>query len=327
MPKSFWRNKPVLVTGHEGFLGANLCKRLLELDAKVIGLDIDTNRSVRLLDQQQYKKIVTYSGDVRDSKLIDKIIRERRIRIIFHLAAEAIVSCGLKNPTQTFSSNVEGTWKLLESARRKTGIEAIVVASSDKAYGSHNKLPYQEDAALLAEHPYDVSKACADMIAKSYAATFNLPVAITRSGNIYGPGDLNFSRLIPDAFRCLVLGRNLVIRSDGKFIRDYIHVDDVVGGYIMIAQCMRGKKLKGEAFNFSNQKPLSVFELLNLVYRVTGKKLQINILNKAKYEIKKQYLNSSKAMKILHWRPKVLLKDGLSSTYGWYSSILKRRKI
>ena len=239
----FWKNKKILVTGFEGFLGSHLIRTILQTGAKVIGLDIKTFRKETILSPQDYKKMVVYKGSVANRNLIKGILRKYSINVIFNLAAEAIVSRSQANPLNAFRSNIVGTWEVLEAARLQGNVEAIVVASSDKAYGSHKKLPYCEDAPLIANHPYDVSKSCADLIANTYFHTYGLPVAITRCGNIYGPGDFNFSRLIPDAMRCLALDKILQIRSDGTFVRDYVYIDDIVAGYIKIAELIRKNKL------------------------------------------------------------------------------------
>ncbi|MBN2831055.1 MAG: GDP-mannose 4,6-dehydratase, partial [Candidatus Omnitrophica bacterium] len=248
------------------------------------------------------------------------------IDIIFHLAAEAIVGRSQENPLNAFKSNITGTWEVLEASRRQKNAPAIVIASSDKAYGEHKKLPYKEGAALIANHPYDVSKSCADLIANTYAHTYGLPVAITRSGNIYGPGDFNFSRLIPDAIRCILSGKTLKIRSNGKFIRDYVYIDDVVQGYVRIAELLAQGRFKGEAFNLSNERPLSVMKVLEEIKRpgFSDKQLEYKIMNTARYEIKKQYLSSAKARRVLGWRPKYGIREGFKKTVDWYSVYLRK---
>jgi len=320
MNKKFWKNKKVFITGFEGFLGSNLTKAMLGRGAKVIGLDIRTFRKETILCPQDYGKMVVYKGSVANRSLVRNILRKHSINVIFHLAAEAIVSRSYEEPLKAFESNVAGTCEILEAIRLQGNAQAIVVASSDKAYGAHKKLPYKEDAALSANHPYDVSKSCADLITNTYAHSYNLPVAITRCGNIYGPGDFNFSRLIPDAMRCLFYNRTLKIRSDGKFVRDYVYVDDIVNGYLCIAELLIEKKIAGEAFNLSDESPFTVMEVLKKIggLGVSGKKLRYEIMNTAKYEIKKQYLSSIKARRALGWEPKHSIAEGLKKTAAWY---------
>ena len=320
--KNFWKNKKILITGYEGFLGSNLTKKLTSFGTDVVGLDIKTRRKETILNDSDYQNIVVVKGDVSDYHLVKKIISQCKIEIVFHLAAEAIVNECFQNPRKTFNSNIKGTWELLEACRNSKTVKSIVVASSDKAYGSHKKLPYKEDAPLQGNHPYDVSKSCADLIAHTYFHTYGLPVAITRCGNIYGPGDFNFSRIVPDAIRCALTGKQLLIRSDGKFIRDYVFVEDIVNGYIMLAEQLPKKNLGGEAFNFSDENPITVIELVNKIYEVIGKKPNYKILNQAKYEIKKQYLSSLKARKILKWKPEYSLLEGLEETINWYKNFI-----
>jgi CDP-glucose 4,6-dehydratase len=318
--KEFWKNKKVLITGFEGFLGSNLTKAMLETEANVVGLDIKTFRKGTILCSRDYKKMVIYKGSVANRNLIRGILRKHSINVIFHLAAEAIVSRSQVNPLKAFKSNIAGTWEVLEAARQYGNVQAIIVASSDKAYGSHKKLPYREDAPLIANHPYDVSKSCADLVANTYFHTYGLPVAITRCGNIYGPGDFNFSRLIPDAIRCILFDKTLKIRSDGQFVRDYVYVDDIVAGYIKIAELIRKNNLSGEAFNLSDEKPIAVVKLLKEIskFNLCGNKLKYKIMNTAKYEIKEQYLSAAKARRILSWKPRYSLREGLSKTAQWY---------
>lgn len=321
MDKNFWKNKKVLITGFEGFLGSNLTRALLETKAKVFGLDIKTFRKETILCARNYKKMVVYKGSVANGKLVRDILRKHSIDIIFHLAAEAIVSRSQQNPLRAFKSNIAGTWEVLEASRRQGNLQAIIVASSDKAYGAHQKLPYREDAPLIANHPYDVSKSCADLVANTYSHTYGLPIAITRCGNIYGPGDFNFSRIIPDAMRSLVMNKILKIRSDGTFVRDYVYVDDIVAGYIKIAELMKKNNLSGEAFNLSDEKPITVIKLLSEISKLNlyENKLKYKIMNIAKYEIKEQYLAAGKARRLLGWKPRYSLVDGLRKTAKWYA--------
>jgi CDP-glucose 4,6-dehydratase len=320
MNRHFWRGRSVLITGFEGFLGSHLTRTLIYGGAKVVGLDIKTGRNETILAAEDYRKMTVIKGSVTNCRLLENILTGKKINVVFHLAAEAIVGKCHQNPLRAFSANVKGTWNLLEACRNTKIISSIVVASSDKAYGSHKKLPYIEDAPLIGNHPYDVSKSCADLIAYTYFHTYNLPVAVTRCGNIYGPGDFSFSRIIPDALQCLKNNKTLLIRSDGRFVRDYVYVDDIIEGYILLAEKLGVRQLAGQAFNFSIENPITVLELLKQINRVGVKygKLEYKILNTAKYEIKKQYLSSAKARKILGWKPKHDLSQGLQKTISWY---------
>ncbi|MFA5276433.1 MAG: GDP-mannose 4,6-dehydratase [Candidatus Omnitrophota bacterium] len=318
MDKHFWQGKRVLITGFEGFLGSNLTRVLLCSGAKIYGLDIKVGRKNTILNAADYKKLSVIKGSVANYKLVESIIRKNKINVVFHLAAEAIVGKCQNNPLRAFSTNIKGTWNILEACRGSKSIRAAVIASSDKAYGSHKKLPYTEKTPLQGNHPYDVSKSCADLLAYTYAHTYNLPVAVTRCGNIYGPGDFNFSRIVPDAIRCALGGKRLLIRSDGKFTRDYVFVEDIANGYIMLAEKLQKLNLGGEAFNFSDENPLTVVRLVNRIFELVGKKPNYKILDKVRYEIKHQYLASNKARKVLGWKPLFNLSDGLVKTISAY---------
>jgi CDP-glucose 4,6-dehydratase len=321
MHRSFWGNKSVLVTGHEGFLGSWLSTRLIGAGARVIGIDRVDTRPLSVLNGLR-KQIIRIKGDIAHAGLVRGVIEKYRPGIIFHLAAEAIVGECTARPLRAFKTNIEGTWNVLEGARGKAFVTAIVAASSDKAYGSHKVLPYREDVPLRGDHPYDVSKSCADLICTAYSHTYAVPVCVTRCGNIYGPGDFHFSRIVPDAIRCALMDTPILIRSDGRFTRDYIYVEDIVNGYLMLAEQIEEKKLAGEAFNLSDESPLTVLELVNTIYRTLGKKTACRILNEARYEIKHQYLSSRKARRILGWKPNYALKEGLVTTVEWYKNHL-----
>ncbi|MFH1287379.1 MAG: GDP-mannose 4,6-dehydratase, partial [bacterium] len=304
MRNSFWQKKKVLITGYEGFLGSNLTRTLLNCGARIWGLDIKTYRKETILSKKELDKIKVIKGSVANFALVSKTIKENKIEFIFHLAASALVGDCVKNPTKAFSTNIRGTWNVLESCRNNKQVEAVIIASSDKAYGSAKKLPYCEDTPLAGEHPYDVSKSCADLIAYTYYHTYGVPAAATRCGNIFGPGDFNFSRIVPEAIRCAISDEKLMIRSDGKFTRDYVYVSDIVNGYIMLAEQLKKKNLEGKAFNFSDGNPITVIKLVKNIYELMEKKTNYTVLNEARYEIKNQYLNSTKARKILGWNPK-----------------------
>ncbi|MCX7704685.1 MAG: GDP-mannose 4,6-dehydratase [bacterium] len=319
MKREFWKGKRVLITGYEGFLGSWLCKSLLTTDSQIIGLDIRTHRKETILTKDELKKIDVVKGNVENFRLLCDLIKNKKVEIVFHLAAKSIVGDCLQNPLAALKTNVEGTWSVLEASRRAGCVKTIIIASSDKAYGEHKKLPYKESMPLKGNHPYDVSKSCADLIAQMYHHTFGLGVIITRCGNIYGPGDFNFSRLVPDAIRCAISGETFFIRSDGKFIRDYIYVEDVVRGYIMLAEKAERLGLYGEAFNFSNEKPLSVLSIVKEIYRIAGKKPEYKIQNEIQHEIRNQYLSSNKARKLLGWNVNHSLEKSLKKTYRWYN--------
>ncbi len=324
MSIAFWNRKKVLVTGHEGFLGSWVTRRLVEANARVIGIDRVDERPLSVLHGVR-DRIVRIKGDVARPALVRELIRTHRPEIVFHLAAEAIVGECTSHPLRAFTTNIQGTWNILEAAREQRFVRAIVAASSDKAYGSHRILPYREDVPLRGDHPYDVSKSCADLICYTYFHTYAVPVCVTRCGNIYGPGDFHFSRIVPDSIRCALLDRPILIRSDGRFTRDYVYVDDIVSGYLMIAEQMEEKHLAGEAFNLSNEKPLTVLDLVAQIYRTLGKKPNYRILNEARYEIKHQYLSSRKARRILGWKPRYTMREALKTTVEWYRNHLKRK--
>jgi len=318
---NIWRNKVIFITGANGFLGSHLVKRALAYKAKVIVLIKEDIRFSLFEIEGLSSKSRIYRGDLSDSKLINSIFKNNKIDVCFHIAAQAIVGIANNSPIGTFKTNIEGTWNILEAAR-VYGVKAMVVASSDKAYGEHKKLPYKEEAPLIALHPYDASKSCADILSRTYAHTYKLPVGVTRCANIYGPGDLNFSRIIPDTCRAAIRGKNPIIRSDGTPLRDYTFVEDIVEAYFILAESLLNKKINfGEAFNFGTGKPISVINLVRMILNVSGRMdLAPEILSKGKIrgEIDKQYLSSAKAKKVLGWGPKYSLKKGLEITYKWY---------
>ncbi len=323
MQSKFWKNKRVLVTGYEGFLGSNLTKKLLGLDARVFGLDVLIHRKQTILTEKDLNKVKIIKGSVENLSLLNDIIKANKIGFIFHLAAKSLVGYCLQNPLKTFSTNIKGTWNILEASRNSDLIKAVVVASSDKAYGSHIHLPYKENTPLQGAHPYDASKSCADLIAYTYFHTYGIPVSVTRCGNIFGQGDFNFSRIIPDTIKSIIQNKRLIIRSDGKFTRDYIYVEDIVNGYLILAEKSQRLKLAGEAFNFSYSKPISVLNLVKKLYRIAGKKANYKVANQAKCEIKDQYLSSQKSKEILKWKPEYTLETGLKKTLEWYRVNLK----
>ena len=259
-------------------------------------------------------------GDVRDQGLLERVLGEYEIDTVIHLAAQTIVGIANRNPVSTFETNIAGTWALLEACRRSPSVKQIVVASSDKAYGDQDKLPYDESTPLQGQHPYDVSKSCADLIAHTYAVTYNLPVAITRCGNFYGGGDLNWNRIVPGTIRSILRGQPPVIRSDGSFIRDYFYVEDGAAAYMLLAERLAVQpELRGEAFNFSNELQVTVSELVERILKLMGSDLAPDVRNEATNEIRHQYLSAAKARKTLGWSPLFDLDGGLQKALAWYA--------
>ncbi|MBU0628900.1 MAG: GDP-mannose 4,6-dehydratase [Nanoarchaeota archaeon] len=319
----FWQSKNVFVTGADGFIGSWLAKTLIDKGANVFVIIRDIKR-VCSLDLLKIKdKVNIIQGDIIDLPCVERIINEKEIDSVFHLAAQALVGVANKSPISTFESNIKGTWNVLEACRLNNNVKRVVVASSDKAYGVQKELPYKEDSPLLGNYPYDASKACADILTKSYAITYNLPVAITRNANTYGGADLNFSRIIPDAICSILKNSQFVIRSDGTLERDYMYVKDAVSGYLILAENIDKKGLKGQAFNFGTGKPISVLDLFKTISSVMGKKdIKPKILGTAKNEIDRQFLSIEKVKKTFDWQPKYSLEEGLKETVEWYNNNL-----
>jgi len=321
--KEFWLDRPTLVTGATGLLGGWLVPRLLDSGADVICLVRDWVPQSEIVRSHLIEKARVVRGDVRDQKLLERVLGEYEIDTVFHLAAQTIVGIANRNPISTFETNVGGTWTLLEVCRHSPTVRQIVLASSDKAYGDQEKLPYTEDIPLQGCHPYDVSKSCADLVAQAYAATYGLPLGVTRCGNFFGGGDLNWNRLVPGTIRSVLRGRRPVIRSDGKYIRDYIYVEDAAAAYILLAEKLSSNPdLYGQAFNFSNEIQLTVQELAERILTLMGSKLKLDIRNEATNEIRIQYLDTAKARRILGWSPLFSLDDGLRRTIEWYRKFL-----
>ena len=315
----FWKNKPVLVTGITGFVGSSLAVRLVELGARVVGLVRDEVAQSNFHRAGVERTVTVVRGNLEDYSLLERTINEYEIEIVYHIGAQAIVGTANRSPLSTFKSNIGGTWNIMEACRGKSHIQAIVVASSDKAYGTHKDLPYREEFLLNPEYPYDVSKACADLIARSYYKTYGLPVVVTRFANIYGPGDMNFSRIIPDTIRSVLQSKAPVLRSDGMSQRDYLYIDDVTDFYLLLVE--RIEETRGEIFNAGHTQPVRVLEFVEMILRLAGRPdLRPDIQGKGNPhgEIERQWLDGSKAKRLLGWEPRVGLEEGLRKTIEWH---------
>jgi CDP-glucose 4,6-dehydratase len=319
----FWRGRRVLVTGATGFLGSWVVQELLGAEAAVVALVRDEVTRSNLARMGLESRIDRVRGTVEDRDLLERVLGEYEVRTVLHLAAQTIVGIANRNPTSTFESNIRGTWCLLEACRRSPLVEQIVVASSDKAYGDQKTLPYTEDAPLQGRHPYDVSKSCADLISRSYFETYRLPICVTRCGNLFGGGDLNWNRIVPGTIRSVLRSERPVIRSDGTFLRDYFYVKDAARTVRLLVERMaRDQGLLGEAFNFSNEVQISVLELVNRILAVMGTDLLPDVRNEARNEIVHQYLSAAKARQRLDWRPAFDLDAALRETVAWYRDYL-----
>jgi CDP-glucose 4,6-dehydratase len=271
------------------------------------------------------RRVIIASGDICDQALVERVLGEREVGTVFHLAAQTIVTIANRNPVSTFESNIRGTWTVLEACRRSPLVSEIVVASSDKAYGEQSVLPYSEDMPLQGVNPYDASKSCADLVAQSYASTWGLPVAITRCGNFYGGGDLNFNRLVPGVIRDLHEGRRPLIRSDGSYVRDYLHVEDGVSAYLATAEALAASPgIVGRAFNFSLESPMTVLEMVERLQSAMGTSLEPDVRGEVSHEIHAQYLDATRARTELGWKPEVGLDEGLRRTVDWYRAWWER---
>lgn len=318
-----WTREVVLVTGATGFIGGNLAAGLLRQGAQVITLERDRKARNTLAALGIADQVTVVSGSITDAALLERVFNEHEVTVCFHLAAQAIVGTANHSPLSTFESNIQGTWCVLEGARRCRTLSGVVVASSDKAYGVHETLPYTEEFRLNGRFPYDVSKVCTDVLAQSYHVSYGLPVAITRNANTYGPGDMNMSRLIPECIRSALQGRSFEIRSDGKMERDFMYVDDAVDGYLLLAKALARPGVAGEAFNFGTGDPRSVLEVTQKILELVGgaQKAPV-VLNEARCEIPRQFLGIGKAERLWGWTPRVSLDEGLRKTVAWYREFL-----
>lgn len=323
----FWLDRPTLVTGATGLVGGWVVRRLLAAGADVVCLVRDWVPQSELFRSGWHTQVRIVRGDVCDQPLLERILGEYEIDTVIHLAAQTLVPVANRNPVATFQTNIGGTWAVLEACRRSPTVRQVVLASSDKAYGEADRLPYDETTPLRGRHPYDVSKSCADLIAQSYAATYDLPVVITRCGNFYGPGDLNWNRIVPGTIRSVLRGERPVIRSDGRSVRDYFYVEDGAAAYLLLAERLAADpSLRGEAFNFSLETQLTVLELVQKLLDLMGSRLTPEVRNEARHEIRHQYLSAAKARERLGWRPLFTLEEGLRRTIAWYTQFLASRK-
>lgn len=323
---AFWLDRPTLVTGATGLIGGWLIQSLLARRADVVCLVRDWVPQSELVQTRVIERAKVVRGEVYDRELLERVIGEYEIDTVIHLAAQTIVGIANRNPVSTFETNIGGTWSLLEACRRSPTIKQIVIASSDKAYGAHEVLPYSEEAPLQGRHPYDVSKSCADLIAQSYAITYGLPVGITRCGNFYGGGDLNWNRIVPGTIRSILRGQRPVIRSDGQFVRDYFYAEDGAAVNMVLAEALAtNPALRGHAFNFSNEIQVTVMDLVNRLLTLMNSSLEPEVRNETTNEIRHQYLSAAKAREMLNWQPLFTLDEGLRRTIDWYKAFLGTR--
>jgi CDP-glucose 4,6-dehydratase len=319
-----WNDRPTLITGATGLVGSWLTRRLVTAGADVVCLVRDWVPQSDLVRSGMLDSVKVVRGDICDRELLERTLGEYEINTVFHLAAQTIVGIANRNPISTFESNITGTWNVLEACRRSPAVKAIVLASSDKAYGDQEHLPYSEETPLEGRHPYDVSKSCADLLAQTYGKTYALPVAITRCGNFYGGGDLNWNRIVPGTIRSVLRNERPVIRSDGQFIRDYFYVEDGAAAYMLLAEKLLANHtcLRGQAFNFSNEIQVTVLELVEQILQRMDSTLVPDVRNEASNEIRHQYLSAARARNELDWSPLFTLDEGLTKTISWYREFL-----
>ncbi len=316
--RDFWHRRSVAVTGATGFVGSHLTARLTDLGAEVTVLVRD-GIPRNAITGAWVDRATMVEGSIEDQALVERLLGEYEVTTLFHLAAQTQVGVANRGAASTWTANVAGTYSVLEACRRTPTIAQVVTASSDKAYGAQPELPYEETMPLLARHPYDVSKACADLIAGSYASTWGVPVTVSRCGNIFGPGDCNWARIVPGTIRSFLEGERPVIRSDGTLVRDYLYVQDAALAYLRLAEATaRDSSLAGEAFNFSTETPITVLELVSMLARLVGTDLEPDVQATATHEIPAQHLSAQKARKLLGWTPGWTLEDALAETVAWY---------
>lgn len=322
--REFWSTKRVLVTGATGMVGAWVTRWLVDAGAHAVAFVSDVDPQSELIRSGYIDRVAVMNGRLERYDDVERAINNQEVDSIIHLGAQPIVGAADRSPRHTFESNIQGTWNVLDAARVLDGlVQRVVVASSDKAYGTQAVLPYTEEMSMNGDHPYEVSKSCTDLIATTYARTYGLPVTIARCGNIYGGGDLNWNRIVPGTFRSIIRGEQPVLRSDGTFVRDYLHVDDIVNAYLLLGERSHEDQMRGEGFNFSDESPLTVMQIYRAICAAAGQAdLQPRVLNQAAGEIKDQYLDSTKAHKILGWNASTSLTDGLLKSWKWYQELL-----
>jgi len=315
-----FRSVKTLVTGCSGFLGPWLCQRLVAEGAEVVGGDIQFDRNSRIYELGK-NEIKFVELDVQQFAAVENVVREHGIQLIFHLAAQSLVGEALTKPLLTTSTNVMGTANILEAARL-SDVRGVVLASSDKAYGDQDDLPYFEDAPMMGRFPYDVSKSCADMLARSYWHTYRLPTAVLRCGNLYGGGDVNWSRIVPGTVRSCLAGKRPIVRSDGTLVRDYVYVEDATDAFLLVGNALlKGSTVNGAAFNVSREEPHTVLEVVDMIRNATNRNdLEPIIEATARGEIQAQYLSGSLMKTQFNWSPKTDLPEGLLRTVDWYRS-------
>lgn len=323
--KKFWGTRRVLVTGATGMVGSWLTRWLAEAGAHTVAFVSDWDPQSELIRSRVIDRVSVVNGRLENYDDVERAINNHEVDSVFHLGAQPIVGAAHRSPRHTFESNIQGTWNVLDACRVLSPlVERIVVASSDKAYGTQSVLPYTESMSMNGDHPYEVSKSCTDLISITYARTYGSPVTVARCGNIYGGGDLNWNRIVPGTFRSIIRNEQPILRSDGTFVRDYLHVDDIVTAYLLLGERSHEPELAGEAFNFSDESPLTVMRIYEAICESAGRPgLAPRILNSAVGEIQDQYLDSTKAHNVLGWHAGVTLSEGLAKTFTWYEDLLR----
>ena len=320
----FWNGRRVFITGCTGFLGSWLTAALLERNAEVVGLVRTRGPESQLVRSGLIDEIQVVSGDLQSFGLLKTTLTDYRIDTVFHLAGQTIVGVANRDPVATFETNIRGTWLLLEAVRQTKTVRGVIVASSEKAYGEQDNLPYREGFPLQGRHPYAVSKSCGDLIAQSFAHTYDLPIAVTRCSNLYGGGDLNWNRLIPGTIRSVLYGERPTLRSNGAFQRDYLYVVDAVRGNLMLAESLVDPDVAGQPFNLGSGCPVPALEVVRTIVALSGHpELDPIILNEVRNEILDEFLSHEKAQKAVGWRPNYTLAEGLRETLSWYRAYLQ----